>query len=180
MSDCLICGVLPAHDVDPEVKRASTVFIRPFTGFSQGESTSSQLLGAPVGIYPIAESKRTTNPRDLTWSEFEAVQYLVGTVQEIHVVPDSTREDGLVRCDGTVDFGSTRGVSKASAWLRSESVKDEDLLKSVQGHQVIAATNLEGSDVKDLFDADTAAILTVNGLTMVEPAKHVEDGFKLA
>jgi hypothetical protein len=181
MSDCLVCGVLPSGSgVDLEVKRASTVFVRPFLDFLTDASISSHVFGAPVGVFPTLESKRRTNPRDLNWGEFEMIQYLVGTIQELHVVPDSAREDGFVRCDGTVDFGSLRGILKSSSWLRSESIQNGALLKSLEGRQVIAVTNLDSSDSGNLFDVDTAAVLTVNGLTTIEPAKRVENGFRLA
>jgi hypothetical protein len=181
MSDCLVCGVLPSGpEVDPKIKRASTVFVRPFLDFLTYESISSHIFGAPVGIIPTLESKRRTNPRDLNWGEFETIQYLVGTIQELHVMPDSAREDGFVRCDGTVDFGSLRGILKSSSWLRSESIQDGELLKSLEGRQVIAVTNLDSSDAGNLFDVDTAAVLTVNGFTTIEPAKRVENGFRLA
>lgn len=181
MSDCLVCGVLPSGPgVDPEVKRTSTVFVRPFVDFLTYTSISSHIFGAPVGVFPTLESKRHTNPRDLDWSEFELIQYLVGTVQELHVVPDSAREGGFVRCDGTVDFGSLQGILKSSSWLRSESVQNGALLKSLEGRQVIAVTNLDSGDAGDLFGVDTAAVLTVNGFTTIEPAKRVENGFRLA
>jgi hypothetical protein len=181
MSDCLVCGVLPSGPgVDPEVKRASTVFVRPFLDFLPSASISSHVFGAPVGVFPALESKRRTNPRDLNWDEFEMIQYQVGTILELHVVPDSAREDGFVRCDGTVDFGPLRGILKSRSWLRSESTQDGDLLKSLEGRQIIAVTNLDSSDAGNLFDPDTAAVLTVNGFTTIEPAKHVENGFRLA
>ncbi len=111
MSDCLVCGVLPSGPgVDREVRRTSTVFVRPFVDSLADTSVSSHVFGAPVGVFPTSESKRRTNPRDLDWVEFEMIQCLVGTVQELHVVPDPAREDGFVRCDGTVDFGPLRGI----------------------------------------------------------------------
>ena len=73
MSDCLVCGVLPSGPgVDLEVKRTSTVFVRPFLDSLTSALISSHIFGAPVGVFPAVENNRHTNPRDLTWSEFES------------------------------------------------------------------------------------------------------------
>ena len=181
MSDCLTCGVLPyGPDVDPQHKRDNTIYVRPSLNDLSEANGSSDLVGAPVGIFPISDSKRTTNPRDLTWEDFEKFEILTGTVQDMQAQTGSSRADGLVACDGTVEYGAKRGSLKSRMWLRSEAAANGSFLEKLKGRQVIAVTNLDASDSDERFEAGVAAILTLNGLTTVEPAKTCEDGYKLA
>jgi hypothetical protein len=181
MSDCLTCGVLPhGPDVDPQFKRDNTIYVRPFCDQDWEDQKNMDFVGAPVGVFPIQELRRTTNPRDLTWDEFENVQCLTGTVKEMHANTEINREDELISLDGTVDFGTSKGILRSRIWLRSNVVQKEGLLLSIVGSQVIAVTNLEGNSSDGLFDNEVAAILTVNGYTPLVPAKRVENGYRLA
>jgi hypothetical protein len=64
---------------------------------------------------------------------------------------------------------------KSRMWLL-----ESRFLQTLVGRQVIAATNLDAARSDGFFEEDMAAILTVNGVATVEPAKVVENGFKLA
>jgi hypothetical protein len=174
--------VLPhGLDVDPQFKRDNTISVRPFRDPSRSASDDIGFLGAPVGIFPSRESRRTTNPRDLTWEEFEKLQILLGTVQEMRACSEPCREDGMVPCDGMVDFGPARGIVKSRMWLRPIVLAENgNICENLQGRHVLAVTNLDGSSSDGLYEAGAAAILTVNGYTTLEPAKKADNGYKLA
>lgn len=190
-------------DIDPEVKRSSTVFVRPFVpleGLDVLTPSENWLQpGAPVGIYPGLDSLRSANPRDLKWDDFIAIQITVGTIQSISAVHVS---EPFVRYDLIVDFGRDRPPRSTYVWFRSPvTSKYLDMLK---GRQVIAVTNLDPDDIIDPGDPTgsigaaisggstgenptgdvnnlgPAVVMTVNGYTIVEPAKMVENGFRLA
>jgi hypothetical protein len=146
--------------------------VRPF-----GVSLDQELIGAPVVVYPIPEKKRTTNPRDLTFDELEHIEILTGTVLEISDVTPSNSHlaHGFVPYDGRVDFGPIRGTMKSRMWLL-----ESGFLETLVGRQVVAVTNLDAARSDGFFEEDMAAVLTVNGAATVEPAKVVENGFKLA
>lgn len=181
MSDCLTCGVLLfGPDVDPQYKRDNTICVQPCAALPPDGSSTPDYVGAPVGIFPVAATRRTTNPRDLTWDEFERFELLTGTVEELAINEKLKREDGLQACDGTVDFGPLKGAMKSRIWLRAETLANSEALDRLKGRQVLALTNLDSTECADLFDVDTAAVLTVNGHTTIEPAKAAENGYKLA
>lgn len=62
MSDCLVTGVLPLG-VEPEVKRANTVAVRPWM---PAGATIVVEPGSRVGIIPGDGTLIKTNPRDIT------------------------------------------------------------------------------------------------------------------
>lgn len=192
MSDCLTCGVLPlpTPGQDPEEyvhhKRDNTVCVRPSSFFSSYEYEYAIRPGAPVVVYPLKEQIRTTNPRDLTFEDFEKIEILTGTVLELHISKtdhgsDRNSEEPVPR-DVLVDFGHIRGIMRARLWLLPPVVVDtkNNLLKNLVGRQIVAVTNLDAASCEGLFEEDMAAVLTVKGMTTVEPAKGVENGYRLA
>ncbi|KZP11650.1 hypothetical protein FIBSPDRAFT_937371 [Athelia psychrophila] len=188
MSDCLVTGVVPPGVVDPEVKRAGTVFVRPWqweTDASQLESEPNVLgvtvePGARVGLIPPPPGGAglvETNPRDLTWDEFTKVHVCVGTVLGLGSPAAHVADPALQQVRFIVDFGSTAGKRTAIVWLRAPFLDTAQLV----GRQLLAVMNLSADGAAaEWFPDGAAAILTVNGRTVLEPAKSVENGFCLA
>jgi hypothetical protein len=178
MSDCLVTGVLPVG-VDPEVKRSNTVFVRPWIPEAVPEGLKGVEPGAEVGVIPGNNKLVETNPRDLTWDEFMKVHIYVGKVEAIHDSTRSARDATLREVRFDVNFGDEVGKKLAILWLQQPFLDVEQLL----GRQILAVTNLAvepGSETSTWFENGTAAILTVNGKTVLEPAKEVEIGYRLA
>jgi hypothetical protein len=178
MSDCLVTGVLPVG-VDPEVKRSNTVFVRPWIPEAVPEGLKGVEPGAEVGVIPGNNKLVETNPRDLTWDEFMKVHIYVGKVEAIHGSTRSARDATLREVRLDVNFGDEVGKKLALLWLQQPFLDVEQLL----GRQILAVTNLAvepGSVTANWFENGTAAILTVNGKTVLEPAKEVEIGYRLA
>lgn len=174
MSDCLVTGVLPLG-VQPEVKRANTVFVRPWI---PKEGMVAMEPGTRVGITPGDGALIMTNPRDITWEEFTKIHILVGRVDRVYPstyeVKDAFRK---VRLEMT--FGDTLGQKSALLLLRAPFLDTEQLV----GRQTLAVTNLVvqyGTDAAEWFEDGAAVVLTANGLTVLEPAKEVINGYCLA
>jgi hypothetical protein len=178
MSDCLVAGVLPVG-VEPEVKRANTVFVRPWIPEDAPESLNGVEPGARVGIIPGDNKLIETNPRDLSWEEFTRIHIHVGKVDRIHGLTQGELDATIkgVRLD--LDFGNKVGKKLGLLWLRTPILDVEQLL----GRQILAVTNLameSGSEAAKWFEAGGVAVLTVNGKTVLEPAKEVQIGYCLA
>lgn len=175
MSDCLVTGVLPLG-VQPEVKRAHTVFVRPWM-------PSGKIIevkpGARVDIIPGDDGIIETNPRDITWEEFMKIRINVGRVELVHTSTRKAKDDNLQQVRLDMTFGDTLGKKQALLWLRAPFLDAEQLV----GRQILAVTNLvveSGSEAAEWFEDGTAVVLTVDGLTVLEPAKEVEIGYSLA
>lgn len=176
MSDCLVTGVLPLG-VEPDVKRAHTVFVRPWMpeGVEGGVEP-----GARVGVLAKDDSLLDTNLRDLTWDEFTQINILVGTViaveKEILKLADGSQRQLQLK----VDFGDVVGQMTSLIWLRTTSFDIDQLI----GRQILAITNITadaGSETAELFnDSNNIAVLTVSGRATLEPAKVVPNGYCLA
>jgi len=195
MSDCLTTGVMPTGaEVTDKEKRENTVFVRPFLGLTPNEQTINALKpGSKVGV--VADGGLIeSNPRDLTWDEFVTMHFLVGRVISITEAAPSSDSDAPEKADSdqarpiplTADFGTGVGQKNAVAYLRPGFIS----LKELVGRQILAVVNLEvPSSSTDEDQASTtgtgtaaegALVLTVGGITTVEPAKEVENGYHLA
>jgi len=178
MSDCLVTGVLPVG-VELEVKRANTVFVRPWVPEGAPEALRRVEPGARVGIILVEDKLVETNPRDLTWEEFTQIHIHVGKVEGVHKWTQSEEDATIQEVRLDLDFGDKIGKKLALLWLRVPLLDVELLV----GRQILAVTNLaveSGGQAEDWFEDGAAAVLTVNGLTVLEPAKEVESGFRLA
>jgi hypothetical protein len=161
------------------VKRSNTVFVRPWIPEAAPEGLKGVEPGAEVGVIPGNDKLVETNPRDLTWDEFMKVHIYVGKVEAIHDSTRSARDATLREVRFDVNFGDEVGKKLAILWLQQPFLDVEQLL----GRQILAVTNLAvepGSETSTWFENGTAAILTVNGKTVLEPAKEVEIGYRLA
>jgi hypothetical protein len=198
MSDCLTTGVMPTGaEVSDKEKRENTVFVRPFLGVTPNEQTINALKpGSKVGVAAdggLVES----NPRDLTWDEFVTMHFLVGRVINIPEAapssgsdaPEKAESDQAVPIPLIADFGTVVGQKDAVAYLRPGFISAKELV----GRQILAVVNLEvppspssstdegqASDTGTGTDGEAALVLTVGGITTVEPAKEVENGYHLA
>jgi hypothetical protein len=184
MSDCLVVGVLPSGDggvsVGDEEKRARTVYVRPFV-FPKTENGKGGIeveLGARVGVLG-EDGVVERNTRDLTWAEFSMVRIVVGRVLSCATSVESTSVESTttpaipVGVRLRLDLGPSEGERDGVVYLRIGSegcVRPEVLV----GRQVLAVVNIE-SDA-----GEGVMVLTVGGRTTVEPAKEVENGFRLA
>ncbi|KAF7977568.1 hypothetical protein HWV62_3374 [Athelia sp. TMB] len=172
MSDCLVTGVLPLG-VNPDVKRANTVYVKPWIW----DGMMGVEPGAKIGLIPGDDMNaiRESNPRDLTWEEFTKIQVYVGTVLSCHI-GEATRGPNLQQVKIDLDCGNVVGKKSAILWLRTPFL---DVVQLV-GRQLLAVTNLGLDNAAEWYGEGTAAVLTVNGRTILEPAKPVENGFCLA
>ena len=178
MSDCLITGVLPTG-VEPDVKRANIVFVRPWIPETSLEGLNGVVPGARVGIIPGEDQLVTTNPRDLTWEEFTRIHIHVGNVEGVQKSTQRKKDETLQEVRLDLDFGDKIGKKLGLLWLRAGLLNVEQLI----GRQILAVTNLtveSGTEIANWFDNGAAAVLTVNGITVLEPAKEVKIGYSLA
>ena len=162
MSDCLVTGVqMPG--LDPDAKRGTTVYMRP---------TCDVPPGSRVGLFGKDEGL-TTNPRDLTWDGFMLADLRIGTVTKCdRVVLDAAQS--AMRLLLQIDFGEK---VLPSAALVKEGFPTEQLL----GRQVLALTNLCSEDLAACFGSEAVAVVcSIAGRALLEPAKPVRNGFKLA
>ena len=160
MSDCLVTGVqMPG--LLPDEKRATTVYMRP---------TSDVPPGSRVGLFGQDEVL-AANPRDLTWDGFALADLRIGTVTKCDVVDIA---QSIARLLLQIDFGD--GPVASAAWM-AQDFPIERLL----GRQVLALTNLCPEDLSAHFGSKVAAVVcSVAGKALLEPAKPVRNGFKLA
>ena len=178
MSDCLVTGVLPVG-VKPEVKRVNTVFVRPWIPEDAPEGLNGVEPGARVGIIPGGDKLIDTNPRDLSWEEFTRIHIHVGKVERIRGLTQDELDSTIKEVRLDLDFGDKVGKKLGFLWLRVPILDVEQLL----GRQVLAVTNLaveSGGEAAKWFEDGTVAVLTVNGKTVLEPAKDVQIGYCLA
>ena len=168
MSDCLVTGVqkvLPSA----EDKRATTVFMTP---------SCEVPLGSKVGLL-ADEAVYHSNPRNLEWAEFSLVDLRIGTIVSSTLASEEAREaddDMPALKHMQIDLGAD-GVQDAVGFFRPELASQE-----LSGQQVMVLTNLSSTDIQAYFEGSTAtaAICTVAGRALLQPAKPVENGYKLA
>ena len=163
MSDCLTIGVQKETN-DSELKKASTVFVKP--------SSDLVPLGSKVSL--LAEEEIfETNPRNLNWAEFFCLDLRIGTLLECQ---------GLIPLSETINkvfFGIDLGEGlKRCVSLLHHEISPDHLI----GKQVLVLTNLSDEDKSQQFDAspDDVILCTIAGRSVLEPALPVENGFKLA
>lgn len=92
-----------------------------------------------------------------------------------------TKNETLQQVQLDMTFGDALGKKLALLWLRGPFIDVEQLV----GRQVLAVTNLvveSSGEAAEWFEGGhgAAAVLTVDGLTVLEPAKEVENGYALA
>ncbi len=167
MSDCLVTGV-QREGLDAIEKRETTVFMKPSTLVP---------LGSRVGILG-SEEILESNPRNLNWPEFSAIDLRIGTVVGLEV-NDRAFRDSLVKVTYTVDFGEVGRIFCVGVFHPKFKIA------TLISKQILVLTNLDRKELKGLFafasDADVSgAILTVAGMAAIIPAKPVLDGFRLA
>lgn len=186
MSDCLVTGAqarLPSYDA----RRETTVFMKPSREIA---------LGSRISIFGIPEVV-TKNPRDLAWSEFEALDLRIATVTKCAFSesdqPQSTFVEAadnkdndnksasgqLALVDMTCDLGDEFGAEVSGVGLIDlEVLSPKDLLAM----QVLVLTNLAPDDVAAHFYGSkaTAILCTIAGKAFVGPALKVANGYKIA
>ncbi len=168
MSDCLVTGV-QKQLATPDERRETTVFITPSCQVPLGSTMT--LLGE-IGYY-------SSNPRDLSWEDFTQFDFRIGTVVSPSRPlrePISEDIDPVIPKHMQIDLGD-EGIHEAVGFLRNELAQCE-----LVGHQVMVLTNLLSSEISEVLgDASaTAVICTIAGRALLQPARQVENGFKLA
>lgn len=121
-----------------------------------------------------------TNARDLSWNAFTSADILVGTVVEVARSSTLDSSDQLSAHDVVIDFGEHLGPQRAQALLSNRVFSSAEQLLSMQ---LLAVTNLadDGSVLASCGDKSARiAVLTVGGLAVLQPAKVVADGYRLA
>ena len=114
-----------------------------------------------------------SNSRDLTWDNFTAANIRVGTVINTTAVHPVDGSDCQSAHDVVMDFGEGLEAKRAQAILETKTfASPQDLLNL----QLLAVTNIasEGSTPAKI------AVLSVGGQAVLQPAKQVANGYKLA
>ncbi len=166
MSDCLVTGVQAPRGTADE-KRETTIFMRP-----------SSLVGPGSRVGILAEEEPLeSNSRTLDWPTFASLDLRVGSVKEIELL-DNTFLGTLKKVKCVIDFGEFGEIGCVG--LFGSDFK----LSSLHRKQVLTLVNLREQDLKERFeisdDSILGAICTVFGTAVIEPAKPVEPGFRLA
>ena len=170
MSDCLTTGV-QKDTSDLNEKKDSTVFMTP-----------SHVVewGSRVGL--LAEEELiNTNPRDLNWPTFVMCDLRIGTLEEFQSLIPVTENVNQVLF--RIHLGEILGSRNCIA--RLHTALDA---RALIGKQVMVLTNLDETSKTDLFSVadsytpsgDEVILCTIGGCSVLEPAKCVENGFKLA
>jgi tRNA-binding protein len=161
LSDCLVTGV-QKEGLDAEAKRASTVYVRP---------THDVPPGSRVGLFG-EEVIVQTNPRDLQWDEFIQADFRIARITQASVLRQTpTQVDLKVQ----LDCGQTSCRQGALRITRDFPI--DQLI----GKQVLVLTNLAPEDLVQYFPHDvTMIVCSIAGRALLEPARPVENGFKLA
>lgn len=188
MSDCLVTGVQPfGPEVTQDTKRDATICVQPFDLF---ESRFTSVKGDRVGVLPREMGIVTSNPRDLSWEEFVSINIVVGQViswEKAESPADAPEGWGLYRF--IIDIGKLHGgQGKGAAWFKTpDESGEESALQRTIGRRILVVTNIAPSDDKIPADPTeapfldgTMAIMTAGGTALLEPAKEVEIGYRLA
>ncbi len=163
MSDCLVTGV-QMDKGSSEEKRETTVFMTTSTPVDEGSR---------VGI--LAKKERLEkNPRDLLWPDFTLLDLRIGTIEACESSMEiSNNINQVITRLNLGELGKQQCIGLLS--------KEVDI-SSLMGKQVLVLTNLSKAAKKELFGREeTGSVLcTIDGLAVLEPAKPVDNGFKLA
>ena len=165
MSDCLTTGV-QSQSGTYEEKRETTVFIKP---------SSIVEAGSKVGLFAESEVF-ATNPRDLSWDEFTALDLRICTILTCENQTDA-KADAIRKVVMQIELG-TLGKQIAVGFL-DPTVSSNSLLQK----QVLVLINLDRNEIKNKFSDSnaTAVLFTVGGgVAILEPAKAVEKWYKKA
>ena len=115
------------------------------------------------------------NERELTWDAFTTADLRVASITDA-TCQRQDKSNSMHDWAVTLDFGSRVGSMQGKATLDSQLFASKvDMLD----RQVLAVTNLRSQRTTDNCVTE-AAVLTVGGKALVQPAKKVANGYKLA
>lgn len=115
------------------------------------------------------------NARELTWDAFTTADLRVASITDATCQQQDER-NSIHDWAVTLDFGGRVGVMQGKATLDSQLFASRvDMLD----RQVLAVTNLRSQSMTDC-DITEAAVLTVGGKALLQPAKKVANGYRLA
>ena len=110
---------------------------------------------------------------EITWSDFEKVEILVGTITAINDFPEA-RKPGFQL---TIDFGNVIGIRKSSAQITKRYNK-EDLLN----RQIVAVVNFPRKQIgKFMSECLVLGAVGEGGdVVLLSPDFKVENGQRIA
>ena len=109
---------------------------------------------------------------EITWSEFEKVEILVGTITAVNDFPEARKPAFQL----TIDFGNVIGIRKSSAQITKRYTK-EDLLN----RQIVAVVNFPKKQIgKFMSECLVLGAVGVQGdVVLLSPDIKVENGQRI-
>ena len=110
---------------------------------------------------------------DLTWSEFERVEFSVGTVVSAEIFKEAKKPAIKL----AIDFGDSIGIKKSSAQI-TDLYESKDLI----GKQVIAVTNFPKKQIGPMMSEClvTGFLQSDGSVILAVPDKRVSNGLRLS
>mgnify|MGYP003408089680 CR=1 FL=1 len=109
---------------------------------------------------------------EITWSDFEKVEILVGTITAVNDFPEARKPAFQL----TIDFGNVIGIRKSSAQITKRYTK-EDLLN----RQIVAVVNFPKKQIgKFMSECLVLGAVGVQGdVVLLSPDIKVENGQRI-
>ena len=109
---------------------------------------------------------------DLTWSEFERVEMLVGTILEANDFPEARKPAYQL----TIDFGSVIGIRKTSAQITKRYTKEV-----LTGRQIVAVVNFPKKQIGKFMSECLVlgAVGEEGDVILLAPDFKIENGLRI-
>jgi len=110
---------------------------------------------------------------EITWSDFEKVEILVGTITAVNDFPEARKPAFQL----TIDFGNVIGIRKSSAQITKRYNK-EDLLN----RQIVAVVNFPKKQIGKFMSECLVlgAVGEEGDVVLLSPDIKVENGLRIA
>jgi len=109
---------------------------------------------------------------EITWSDFEKVEILVGTITEVNDFPEARKPAFQL----TIDFGNVIGIRKSSAQITKRYSKEELL-----NRQIVAVVNFPRKQIGKFMSECLVlgAVGEEGDVVLLHPDFKVENGSRI-